>query len=229
MAQQGSNSGKTNAAPTKTSVVAKTFWKDEFPLIRRSSLILGLCTLLAIIFIGGSRHILLRQQENRLQAESELSQAQEKFTTINNEKNDIRDFQPRYLGAVQRGFIGEESRLDIVERVRMIQEQYKLLPLKYEILPQQGVLLDPNMVTGELELRVSRMIVHMGLLHEGDLFSFLGEISKMGQIFPKACSMVMIDNTDAPVLSAKIESECELYWVTMGRRVIADANAAPVQ
>ncbi|OFJ47202.1 hypothetical protein BA896_015270 [Janthinobacterium lividum] len=66
------------------------------------------------------------------------------------------------------GLIGEENRLAWIDTMRRSQEQRKLLPISYDISPQQGLQVPSSMVMGQYRLRGSRMRLRMDLLHEMD-------------------------------------------------------------
>lgn len=208
----------------------RTFLNDDFPIIRRACITLGVSLGIAAILIGASHIFYLKQKDHQQQAQTELAQAQGKYTSATNEKNDIRDFQPGYLQLVERGFVGEEKRLDIVELIRSIQVKYRLLPMMYDISPQQTVTLDPTTNTGALELRASKLVLHMNLLHEMDMLNLLDELRAKGQFIGQTCVLKTSNVVNAPNLPPQLEAECSLQWVTMGRRPATEVvTPAPIQ
>ena len=130
-----------------------------------------------------------------------------------------------------RVHVGEEKRLDVIEHVRHIQESRKLLPITYEISPQQTFQLDPSIQTGDLELRGSKLVVRMGLLHEIDLITFLDDLSGKVIFRPQTCSIKAGESAKVSPLSAQLQGECTLHWITMGRRAAPDGAppGAPAQ
>ncbi|MBI3711900.1 MAG: hypothetical protein HY253_02910 [Burkholderiales bacterium] len=226
MAQNLASPPKTSSPSAKQPVANKSFLKDDFPIIRRASLHLGVSIVLAVSLVVGIRFVLTQQQNKQLQAETELTQMQEKLLVISSEKHDIDQYQPTYLSAIKRGFVGEEKRLDFVEHVKKIQETRRLLPLSYEIFPRQNVQLDPSILVGELELRASRIAIHLPLLHEGDMLNLLADLSQIGTFIPKNCSMVTKPNVEPNLIMPRLDGECELYWLSIGRRPVADPAQA---
>ncbi len=226
MAQNPVSPPKIGSPSAKQPVATKSFRKDDFPIIRRASLYLGGSIVLAVSLVVGIRFVLTQQQNKQLQAETELTQMQEKLLVISSEKHDIDQYQPTYLSAVKRGFVGEEKRLDFVEHVKKIQETRRLLPLSYEIFPRQNVQLDPTILIGELELRASRIAIHIPLLHEGDMLNLLADLSQIGTFIPKSCSMVAKPNVEPNLIMARLDGECELYWLSIGRRPVIDPAQA---
>jgi hypothetical protein len=227
MAQKSLTPVKQNPAAAKNVNLPHSFFRNDFPIIRKASITFGVCVLSATLLIGGSQFLLSKQEASNLQAQSELSQAKGKYTAAANEKDEIRNFQPKYIQLTRRGFVGEEKRLDVIEAVHSIQENRQLLPITYEIFPQQIFQIDPSIQTGELELRGSKLVVRMGLLHEMDILTLLTDLSGKGMFSPQACFIKPNEGAKIASLSAQLQAECTLYWITMGRRAPAD-GAPPV-
>lgn len=224
MAQKPPAPVKPNPAAAKDPVLSRSFFRDDFPVVRKATITLGACIAFAAALISGSGFLLERQEAGKARAESELREAQGKYRATENEKNEIRDFQPKYVQLVRRGFVGEEKRLDVIEHVRHIQESRKLLPFTYEISPQQTFQVDPSIQTGELELRGSKLVAQMDLLHEMDLINFLTDLSATGIFSPQTCAFTPSRTAKISVLSAQLHGECTFYWVTMGRRAPAEGE-----
>ena len=221
---------KLNIGATKEAAKSRTQWQDDFAIIRQACITFGLSLGFAALLISGTHYFYLTQKEKQEQAQTELIQAQGKYTSAANEMNDIRDYQPRYLQLLERGFVGDEKRLDIVELIQSIQAKYRLLPMNYEIFPQQVVQLDPATNNGELELRASKLVLQMNLLHEMDMFNLFSELHKKGQFIHQTCDIVISNTVSAALLPRQLEAKCSLQWVTMGRRLNPElVPAAPVQ
>jgi hypothetical protein len=230
MAQSPLTPAKLNIGTAKEPVKSHGFLHDDFPIIRQACIRLGFCLAFATLVIGGSHFLYLQQSEMQQRAQTELSQAQGKYTYAANEKNDIREFQPAYLQLVERGFVGEEKRLDVLELIQTIQEKHRLLPMTYEIFPQQTVQLDPATPTGEMELRASKLVFRMNLLHEMDMLNLFKSLRERGQFINQSCAVKTSNAVNIISLPHQLEAECSLQWVTMARRVAPDAAPpAPVQ
>lgn len=221
---------KLNIGASKEVAKTRTQWQEHFAIIRQACITLGFSLGVAALLIGGTHYFYLKQKEKQEQAQSELVQAQGKYANATNEKDDIRDYQPRYLQLLERGFVGDEKRLDIVELMQSIQAKYRLLPMSYEISPQQVVALDPSMNNGELELRASKLVLQMNLLHEMDMFNLFNELHQKGQFIHQSCDIKTGTTLSALNLPRQLEAKCSLQWMTMGRRPNPElAPAAPVQ
>ena len=228
MAQKPLTPAKPGPTSAKDAALKHTFLKDDFPIIRKAAITFVVCLAIAGILTGVSQFFLLKLEAINLQAQSDLAQAQGKYSAATNEKNQIREFQPMYLELVQRGFVGEEKRLDAIEFIHAIQESRRLLPITYEIAPQQIVALDPSLQTGELEVRASKLTARIGLLHEGDMLTFLTDLSSRGVFVPQSCSLKSAESARISSLPPPLLGECTLYWITMGRRAPAEGAVAEV-
>ncbi len=239
MAQNQQPPSKLNIGTAKESVKLQGFLHEDFPIIRQACIRLGICLAIAAVLIGGSHFFYLQQSALQQAAQTELTQAQGKYTYATNEKNDIKEFQPRYLQLVERGFVGEEKRLDIVELIQSIQAKYRLLPMSYELFPQQiipiaEIVMEPTgapISAGELELRASKLVFRMNLLHEMDMLNLFKSLRERGQFITQACSIKTSNAINSLSTPQQLEAECSLQWVTMGRRaaVAADQAATPAQ
>ncbi|MFZ6843875.1 hypothetical protein [Undibacterium sp. RuTC16W] len=202
-----------------------SFAREDLLIVRKAAITLGVSLVLAASLFGVSRYVLSLQEANKLQAQTELMDAQTKFTAATNQKNDIRDYQQKYIQLVQSGFVAQEKRLDTIEQIYQIQENRKLLPIVYEIYPQQIAVVDPAIQTGELEIHGSKIQLRMRLLHEMDLLNFVSDLNSRGVFSPQSCSIKPNDSVRDSAIAAQLQAECTLYWITIGPKVAADGTA----
>jgi hypothetical protein len=202
--------------------VALPYWINEFGLIRTAAL-----TAVAAVTIGmtcvlatGWRHQDADEALQRVQRVRDA--AYSRYAHVDNEKRDIRDFQQRFIELRERGLIGEERRLEWVDAIRQTQERRQLLPLSYEIDPQQPVRLESALDLGEYQLQGSRMRLHMELLHEMDLFNFFADLRERSFFAVQDCSIKRLGAVagaagalEGPTLGA----DCTLNWITMAPAV----------
>lgn len=218
MAQAQPSNAKPGQAAGKDVPRPATFYRKDFPYIRRASITFAACLVFAASLIGASMYLLKLQQSAKTQAQTQNSQAREKYASAETDKHEITDSQPRYLQLVTRGFVGEERRLNWIERIKAIQKNRKLLPISYEIFPQQVFQLDDPAYTGELELRGSRMLLAMDLLHEIDLVHFLADLKEGEFYVPTECTIMPPLSSTLTALTPRLSAECTVYWITLGAR-----------
>ena len=126
----------------------------------------------------------------------------------------------------KRGIIGQEHRLDWIEKIRKIKQERKLIDVNYELEPQQ--LLDakadhqaaavaaPN--SNGLDFMSSPMKLQMALLHENDLLDFLADLRAgvQGYIRVSKCdiSRASVAATEHGP-TAQLHADCDLQWITL--------------
>ncbi len=227
MAQMTPSTAKPLQTPGKVSPRARSFSKNDFPFIRTASIILASSVTASAIMVVGSSFLLSSMQNSKDQAESQLNQVRQQFSQAETERKEIHDFQPKYVRMLERGFIGDEKRLDWIEHMKKVQKNRQLLPINFEISPQQIVQVDPSVLSGELELHGSKMSLHMNLLHEMDLLNFLQELKSIGTTAPQSCIIKQTTLIGDEALQAHLIADCTLYWLTLGKPAAAvDASSA---
>lgn len=212
---------------TKKAAAAQPGWIDDVGLIQPAALTFA-ATLLGAALVVGASHWYL-QQENAVLAHVRQARdsAFNKFSQLESEKLDIRQFQPRFIELRDMGLIGEERRLDWIEAIKRSQTERKLLPIAYEIEPQQPFSLDGQVDTGQYQLRGSRMTLHMDLLHEMDLLNLLDDLRQRGHFAVQACRMQRIAMQQGLAEAARLSAGCTLNWFSLGRP--GAATAAPAR
>jgi hypothetical protein len=195
--------------------VALPYWINEFYLVRPAVL-----TLIAALTISLTGVLLseLKQsesEENQQQAQRQRDTAYSRYAHVDNEKRDIRNFQPRYVELLARGLIGEEKRLEWVDAIRQAQERHRLPPLSYEIEPQQSVRLESALDLGDYQLQGSRMRLHMDLLHEMDLFDFFDDLRQRSFFAVQDCSIKRLSLAAGSVGAPTLGADCTLNWITL--------------
>ena len=216
MAQSKSNP-KQDPAKDKNAPVERSFVKDDFPLLRKALIVLVASLLLSAALVFAGKAILIKQQDNMNQAQAQRNDANSKLHQAENDKQEIHDYQPKFLTLRERGFVGEERRLDWIEHIKQIRENRKLLPITYEISAQQVFQVDPEVTLGDLELRGSKMKLQMELLHEGDLLNFLDDLKHKGFYTVQECK-VKRAGTEPESAHLPLAAECVIYWLTLGER-----------
>ncbi|MCX7891179.1 MAG: hypothetical protein N2544_02260 [Burkholderiales bacterium] len=157
---------------------------------------------------------------------------QEKFARATEEEREIREKLAAYNQLVERGIVGEEQRLDWVDAIAQIKTERKLFEVKYSIEPQRALDLPGVKGTPDVEFRASRMRLELPLLHEGDLFVFLGDLSRAlrSHVLVRSCSIQRIDRAAVDRgLSPRLRADCSLDLVTIRdqRRTEAAARNKP--
>lgn len=220
MATKPASTDKNKAAAKGASKEAAgfvAFLRNDFPTIRNASIVFLLCLAIGAGLIISSQTLLASKQDAIVQGQAVKNQAREKYNQVNNEKREIQDFQPKYVQLTAQGFVGTEQRLDWIEQIQRIQKQALLQPINYEIAQQHPFQVDPAIDMGTLELRGSKMVVKMNLLHELDLFNFLDGLNSNQAYDLQNCTLKRLADSGSTKLTPLLSAECSLYWITIGK------------
>jgi hypothetical protein len=198
-------------------------WLGELHLVRAALLCFALTLLASVLLLSLSAAYRMREAQRLYLAQHTRTAAATLFNHAEAEKQEIRAYEPQFLALRQRGLIGEENRLAWIDAIRRSQEQRKLLPISYDISPQQTLPVPLPMVMGQYHLRGSRMRLQMDLLHEMDLLNLFDDLRQAGYFAVQACTLkrhgaaaaatgnAIPSGAMAPALGA----ECELLWLTV--------------
>lgn len=200
--------------------------RNDMDFIRKALIALGASIVFSASLIGVSRMILHKLQATGLQLQAQRDEARNRFIQAATEKDEIKNYQPKFLVLRERGFFGEEKRLDLIEYIKHIHESRRLLPLNYEISAQQTLQLEPTVLTPDLELRSSKIVLQMDLLHEMDLFNFLGDLKNKAFFTSQACGIKRKDTVTQDATSPRLSAECTLYLLSVGEHAQDDASNA---
>jgi len=194
-----------------------TLMRNDFPLLRKAIIILGISLISCSAMVIAGKVLWNKQQTAMTLAQAQYNEALNNRNQIASDNQAIHDYQAKYLQLRERGFVGEERRLDWITQIKFIRENRKLLPITYEIAPQQVFQISPEVSTGELELRGSKMKLQIELLHEGDLLNFLDDLKTKGLYTVQDCTLERINTIAETPLSPRLAAECNLYWLTIDK------------
>jgi len=157
-----------------------------------------------------------RVEQQTVKAEREAEQ--NKFLRATDEEREIRERLVDYRKLVDRGLVGEERRVDWVDRINSIKTARKLLDIKYSIEPQRLVDYPGIGGPGEVEFLTSPMTVEMALLHEEDLFRFLADLRSTlnAHVLVRSCTMERSDRSPSDrALTARLRAACNIDLITI--------------
>jgi hypothetical protein len=157
------------------------------------------------------------QQAARAQRDAE----QNALRRVEEEAREIRERLVDYRKLAERGLIGEERRLDWVDRINAIKAARKLAEVKYTIGPQRIADYPGSKGGGEVEFLASPMQLDLALLHEEDLFRFIGDLrgALNALVVVRDCNVerIAIDAQAAKgrELAPRLRAHCDLDLVTI--------------
>lgn len=159
------------------------------------------------------------EEEQALQIEQGLyNQARQKFESSGQEKETIIKYLPEYNRLLAQGFIGEERRIEWIERLRQIHGQYNLFSIDYSIGQQEKY--QPSFITNAGNHIINRSVMELKLdmLHEGDLIHLIEDLHQDTPPFlVRECEITrpIGADIDSKKMAANLKAVCEIDWITL--------------
>jgi hypothetical protein len=178
-------------------------------------LLLIVCVVTAAATVMLARHQTERAETSATKARLDQAEARTRLVRARDEEQELRDKIARYRELVARGLIGDEHRLDWLERIRSIKLARKLIDVQYELQPQQ--LIDPSLsanAAGDIEFMSSSMQLQLLLLHEEDLLNFLADLGDGVDAFVRV-RQCKVERIPANARMAQLRADCLLDWITL--------------
>ncbi len=138
----------------------------------------------------------------------------EDYQSLISQRRLVDRYHRRYQQYYELGFIGRESRLDVVETMRTTTAALDLPRLSYSIEPQLGVVAPVSSFLGgdNIQIRVSRLRLDMGLIHEIDLLRFFDVLQRQapGLIKVGRCELSNIADTASGSGEPNLSANCDV-------------------
>jgi hypothetical protein len=205
---------KLEATKQEARPSAKDAHKLQVPI-----LLIGI-TLIVVIILIVLAHRYSTEQEKALQTQQGLlNSARQHFQSSGIEKDMITEYLPKYQMLIDKGFVGEERRIEWVDELRAQHKNHKLFGVKYSISQQE--VYKPAFIsnTGGFVLHRSIMTLDLDMLHEGDILQLIESLgAKNGAPFVlRDCEIRRLNaNTElSRQLVANLHAQCELDWLTL--------------
>ncbi|HBA08355.1 hypothetical protein [Methylotenera mobilis] len=190
-------------------------WKKlQIPLA-----ILGGIVVVVVVCIVFAQQYKVDQEQALLTQQNQLNAARQRYQSSGLEKEIITEFLPQYQALINKGFVGEERRIEWVERLREQHKNHKLFGIKYSIKQQEKY--TPAFATnlGGFTLSRSIMQFELDMLHEGDLLQLTESLSgaNAAALILRDCEITRLNEGGAlsAQLTANLHAQCELDWLTL--------------
>jgi len=192
----------------------------EFKKIRWSLVALVILLSVGAAAVMAALQLDARAEASHRKAVGDRQDIRNRLARAQDEEKELREKIAKHQAMVAQGIIGQEHRLDWVEKIRQIKQERKLIDLQYELSPQHAV--DKSIVPtdgGGFEVMASPMKLQMKMLHEEDLLNFLADIRQQdtqAYVRPRQCTLVRLPpQAREPANSAMLSAECQLDWITL--------------
>ncbi len=192
--------------------------------LQKETGLLIIALVISVLIVGISSYYRDAVAQQKEIANGALSAAREKYNDARNRKKLLEDFEKKYKQLEQSGVVGEEQRLNWVDLIESLSNQYGIAYVKYRIEKQQRVN-DPGLIDNypEIDVFKSKMKLDMQLLHEGDLYRLLNTLEQKAQgLFDVNSCTLIRNNINAKSIveeasNRNFHAECTLNWYTITR------------
>lgn len=189
-------------------------WED-IGTIRRP--LLGFCGVLVLAVASATASSwIASEKDNTLASAARVRErSYARLHNVEIEKSEIAQYQPRFVELRAAGLIGGENRLAWIEALRQSQAARRIPSVSYEIDPQQEVTMDAPLDLADYRLRASRMQLHMGMMHELDLFNLLADLHSAGLFTVESCKMKRTGAPPDAGAAPRVTADCTLVWLSL--------------
>ncbi len=190
----------------------------DWSVLRGALGVFVICALLSAIMLGAT-HLFAEDMASEFRAHhGKFRDASRKYLSVDQDERAIAEHYPRFVELHRRGVIGDEHRLSWVEALRAAADVLALPALSYDVEAQEPFVPDYTLATGAFDVRVSRMHLDVGLLHEGDLERLFDELTRRaeGLYSVRACDLKRSTGDARP--GARLAADCLLEWYTLELR-----------
>lgn len=188
--------------------------KLQTPLV-----ILGLVLMLIALMLAFAQNYNTAQEQLLQSQQNLLSAARQRYQSSGMEKETIKEYLPQYQALINKGFVGEERRIEWVEALREQHKSNKLFGIKYSISQQQEYKPSFAPSVGGFMLHRSIMKLDLDMLHEGDILKLTESLSaeNTAPFMLRDCEITRLNAGGAlsNQLIANLHAQCELDWLTM--------------
>ena len=105
--------------------------KQDWKKLQTPLLILGLVIVTVVVLFGSAQYYNTNQAQALQAQQNLLSAARQRYQSSGSEKDMIAEYLPQYQLLINKGFVGEERRIEWVDDLRAQHKNHKLFGIKY--------------------------------------------------------------------------------------------------
>lgn len=192
---------------------------QDLRALSRPLVVLAVVAVVSALAVAYSGRAVKRAQNDVKKEESAFVDARNRVEQSGQEKRVIEQYVQPYKQLERAGIVGEEQRISWIDALRVANQEADLYGVQYDVGPQQPYSFMGEVSAGTLSVRQSIMKLHLGLLHEGDLFRFFQALAaqKVGRFSVNQCTLKRLPvDLAVPVNQPTLNADCELAWITIG-------------
>lgn len=193
--------------------------KQDWQKLQTPLLILGLVIVVVVVLLGSAQYYNTNQAQALQAQQSLLSAARQRYQSSGSEKDMIAEYLPQYQLLINKGFVGEERRIEWVDDLRAQHKNHKLFGIKYSITQQEKYAPAFASNLGGFILNRSVMRLDLDMLHEGDLLQLTESLNanNSAAFMLRDCEITRLNAGGAlsNQLIANLHAQCDLDWLTL--------------
>tara|TARA_R110002096_G_scaffold130643_5_gene279914 strand:- start:9384 stop:10007 length:624 start_codon:yes stop_codon:yes gene_type:complete len=186
----------------------------DWTYIRRYTLIPLVSAGLALLALCIAVWVHSRHEQSFAELNANHVAVNQDYESLVNQRRIVDRYHRRYQKFYELGFIGRESRLDVVETMRTTSARLNLPRVTYSIEPQRGVVAPVTSLLGgeNIQIRVSKLQLEMGLLHEFDLLRFFDVLQSQapGLIKVDQCEIASLGELSTNASDPNLAANCDV-------------------
>lgn len=205
--------------------------KQDWQKLKPPLLVMIAVVIVVVAMLVFARYFDMQQQQALQNQQNQLGAARQRYQSSGMEKEMITRYLPQYQALIKKGFVGEERRLEWIERLREQHQAYKLFGIKYSVSQQEKY--SPAFAgnLGGFTLNRSVMKLELDMLHEGDLLSLTEALNAETStpFMLRDCEINRLNpgSQFGGELSANLHAQCELDWLTLREPASAHNTLQP--
>jgi len=198
----------------------------DWPHIKLGAITFLLTLLLGGAIVVGSEDFLLQAHANQHAAQQQLNAARSNLSGAREDRENMQTYMAEYSALLNRNITHSNQRLDWIEGLEKIRQQYHVPDFKYAISPQQDFTPISPLESGNFLLKLSKMTLDFDLLHEGQLINFFNALHSQvkGRFILEQCTLERTGTATVNSLSAnagsttQLKASCTGGWLALQNR-----------
>lgn len=186
----------------------------DWKYIRRYTLMPLVSAGLALVALGMAIWIHAGHEQSFAELNANHVAVNQDYESLVKQRRIVDRYHRRYQEFYELGFIGRERRLDVVETMRTTSAQLNLPRVSYSIEPQRGVVPPVTSLLGgeNIQIRVSKLQLEMGLSHEIDLLRFFDVLQRQapGLIKVDQCDIASMGELSTNAADPNLAANCDV-------------------
>lgn len=185
---------------------------------------------LSLFVIGLSRWYEEQVMQDFQQTEKGYNEAMRRYDEADKNRTLYERYLEDFLKYSQAGLIGEEQRLNWIEKLQKIDQQLNFPGMRYEVSPREKAdLVAVGSNNKKIQIYQSDMRLSLELLHEEDFIHFMRVLREQsaGFYYPVECKLFTKIPETGPVFNparGNLNAECLLKWVTVEVEKVVNAR-----